>query len=78
MYEASKTLGKQATFLRSLRYAKVRVRACLITSVQACPIAAFIGAPELLSVLTDITAISGERATTFTILALFTAYPFML
>lgn len=71
MYEASKTLGKQATFLRSLRYATVRVRACLITSVQACPIAAFIGAPELLSVLTDITAISGERATTFTILALF-------
>ncbi len=71
LYEASKTLGLQARLLPSLKVARVRVRACLITAAQCCPIAAFIGAPELLSSMTDITAFTGERVTTLTLLALF-------
>jgi polar amino acid transport system substrate-binding protein len=71
LYEASKTMGREARLLPSLIYARVRVRACLITAAQCCPIAAFIGAPELLSSMTDITAFTGERVTTLTLLALF-------
>jgi polar amino acid transport system substrate-binding protein len=71
LYEASKTIGLQARLLPSLKVARVRVRACLITAAQCCPIAAFIGAPELLSSMTDITAFTGERVTTLTLLALF-------
>jgi polar amino acid transport system substrate-binding protein len=71
LYEASKTIGLKARLLPSLKVARVRVRACLITAAQCCPIAAFIGAPELLSSMTDITAFTGERVTTLTLLALF-------
>ena len=71
LYEASKSIGTDARLLTSLRFARVRVRACLISAAQCCPIAAFIGAPELLSSMTDITAFTGERVTTLTLLALF-------
>jgi ABC-type amino acid transport system permease subunit len=43
----------------------------MINAAKASPIALFIGAPELLSVLTDITAFSGETVTTFFILIIF-------
>jgi len=39
--------------------------------LQGTPIASFIGAPELLSSLTDITSFSSGRATTYTILLVF-------
>lgn len=71
LYEASQTIGLKARLLPSLKVARVRVRACLITAAQCCPIAAFIGAPELMSSMTDITAFTGERVTTLTLLALF-------
>ena len=37
----------------------------------AAPIASFIGAPELLSALTDITSFASGRATTYTLLLVF-------
>jgi ABC-type amino acid transport system permease subunit len=43
----------------------------VINAAKASPVAGFIGAPELLAVLTDITAFSGERITTFLILIIF-------
>ena len=73
LYEASKTIGSDAGLLQSLKFARVRIRACLITAAQCCPIAAFIGAPELMSSMTDITAFTGERVTTLTLLAIFYA-----
>lgn len=68
---ASETLGETATLRESLSIGIVQIRACVINAAKASPVGAFIGAPELLSVLTDITSFSGERAVTFTLLAIF-------
>lgn len=68
---ASKTLGEAATLRGSINVSMVQLRACVINAAKSSPIGAFIGAPELLSVLTDITSFSGERAVTFTLLAIF-------
>ena len=43
----------------------------LINAAKGTPIASFIGAPELLSALTDITAFSSGRATTYSMLLIF-------
>ena len=53
------------------RICAIQFRACIINATKASPLAAFIGAPDLLSVLTDITSNSGERTVTFIVLALF-------
>jgi ABC-type amino acid transport substrate-binding protein/ABC-type amino acid transport system permease subunit len=50
---------------------RIQLRAAVINAAKASPVAGFIGAPELLAVLTDITAFSGERVTTFFILVVF-------
>ena len=50
---------------------RIQLRAALINAAKASPVAGFIGAPELLAVLTDITAFSGETITTFFILIIF-------
>jgi ABC-type amino acid transport substrate-binding protein/ABC-type amino acid transport system permease subunit len=49
----------------------IQLRAAIINAAKASPVAAFIGAPELLTVLTDITSFSGERTTTYVILSIF-------
>lgn len=51
--------------------ANIQLRAAIINAAKASPVAAFIGAPELLAVLTDITSFSGERITTYVILSIF-------
>lgn len=51
--------------------ASIQLRAAVINAAKASPVAAFIGAPELLAVLTDITSFSGERITTYLILSVF-------
>lgn len=51
--------------------ASVQLRAAVINATKASPVAGFIGTPELLDVLTDITSFSGERVTTYLILSLF-------
>ena len=43
----------------------------LVNAAKGTPIASFIGAPELLSALTDITSFAAGRATTYTIVLLF-------
>lgn len=69
--QARKTLPDGSGILVVARICAVQFRACVINAAKASPVAAFIGTPELLSVLTDITSFSGERVVTFTMLALF-------
>ncbi|MDP1910359.1 MAG: hypothetical protein Q8K85_18830, partial [Hyphomicrobium sp.] len=42
-----------------------------INAAKGTPIASFIGAPELLSALTDITSFASGRATTYSLLLIF-------
>lgn len=58
-------------FGRAVGRAATQIVAFLINASKGTPIASFIGAPELLSSLTDITSFSSGRATTYTILLLF-------
>jgi ABC-type amino acid transport system permease subunit len=51
--------------------ASIQIRAAVINAAKASPVAAFIGAPELLAVLTDITSFTGEQITTYAILSIF-------
>lgn len=68
------------TFMVSMSYSKtlavakdasIQLRAAVINATKASPVAGFIGAPELMDVLTDITSFSGERVTTYLILSFF-------
>ena len=58
-------------FGQALRRAATQIVAFLVNASKGTPIASFIGAPELLSSLTDITSFSSGRATTYTILLVF-------
>jgi ABC-type amino acid transport system permease subunit len=58
-------------FGRALGRAATQIVAFLINAAKGTPIASFIGAPELLSALTDITSFSSGRATTYTLLLVF-------
>lgn len=71
MNEASMVSESGSTTLMIAKDASVQLRAAVINAAKASPVAAFIGAPELLAVLTDITSFSGERVTTYLILSVF-------
>lgn len=58
-------------FSRAVSRSATQIAAFLINAVKGTPIASFIGAPELLSALTDITSFSSGRATTYTLLLVF-------
>jgi ABC-type amino acid transport substrate-binding protein/ABC-type amino acid transport system permease subunit len=58
-------------FGRALSRAATQIVAFLVNAAKGTPIASFIGAPELLSSLTDITSFSSGRITTYTILLIF-------
>ena len=58
-------------FSRALSRSVTQIVAFLINAAKGTPIASFIGAPELLSALTDITSFSSGRATTYTMLLVF-------
>ena len=58
-------------FSRALSRSVTQIVAFLINAAKGTPIASFIGAPELLSALTDITSFSSGRATTYTLLLVF-------
>jgi polar amino acid transport system substrate-binding protein len=58
-------------FGRALSRAATQIVAFLINAAKGTPIASFIGAPELLSSLTDITSFSSGRITTYSILLIF-------
>jgi polar amino acid transport system substrate-binding protein len=63
--------GSLDLFSRALSRSATQIVAFLINAAKGTPIASFIGAPELLSALTDITSFSGGRATTYTLLLVF-------
>lgn len=58
-------------FLKALSRSATQIANFLINAAKGTPIAAFIGAPELLSTLTDITSFSSKRITTYLILLVF-------
>jgi ABC-type amino acid transport system permease subunit len=58
-------------FMRALSRSATQIVAFLINAAKGTPIASFIGAPELLSALTDITSFSSGRTTTYTLLLVF-------
>ena len=58
-------------FGRALGRSATQIVAFLVNAAKGTPIASFIGAPELLSALTDITSFSSGRATTYTLLLIF-------
>ena len=58
-------------FGKALSRSATQIVAFLVNAAKGTPIASFIGAPELLSALTDITAFSSGRATTYTLLLVF-------
>lgn len=63
--------GQIDLFSRALSRSATQIVAFLINAAKGTPIASFIGAPELLSALTDITSFSSGRATTYTLLLVF-------
>lgn len=71
MKETAMVSEKGVNTLTIARKANIQLRAAIINAAKASPVAAFIGAPELLAVLTDITSFSGERITTYLILSVF-------
>lgn len=71
MSELASSSGKDSRILVIASKTRIQLRAAVINAAKASPVAGFIGAPELLAVLTDITAFSGERVTTFFILIVF-------
>ncbi|MFO1082059.1 MAG: transporter substrate-binding domain-containing protein [Reyranellaceae bacterium] len=70
--------GGMALFSRALSRSATQIVAFLINAAKGTPIASFIGAPELLSALTDITSFSSGRATTYTVLLIFYTVVVML
>jgi polar amino acid transport system substrate-binding protein len=71
LIQSSKTFAKGTSLSNIARVSATPFRASVINATKASPVAAFIGTPELLSVLIDVTAYSGERVVTLGILTLF-------
>jgi ABC-type amino acid transport substrate-binding protein/ABC-type amino acid transport system permease subunit len=63
--------GRAELFVRALSRSATQIVAFLINAAKGTPIASFIGAPELLSVLTDISSFASGRATTYTLVLIF-------
>jgi len=58
-------------FEAAIRRSATQIVSFLINAAKGTPIASFIGAPDLLSAITDITAFSSGRATTYSLLMVF-------
>jgi polar amino acid transport system substrate-binding protein len=71
MERAAHPQSGAALFARAVGRSATQIVAFLINAAKGTPIASFIGAPELLSALTDITSFSSGRATTYTLLLIF-------
>lgn len=71
LIQASHTVTADASIFDIARVSATPFRASIINATKASPVAAFIGTPELLSVLIDVTAYSGDRVITLGILTLF-------
>ena len=68
---ATRGLGEAALFSRALGRSGSQIVAFLINAAKGTPTASFIGAPELLTALTDITSFSSGRITTYWLLLIF-------
>ncbi|MEQ8335312.1 transporter substrate-binding domain-containing protein [Nisaea sp.] len=68
---AGKDVPETQLFGRAVSRSATQIVSFLINAAKGTPVAAFIGAPELLSALTDITSFASGRATTYTILLVF-------
>lgn len=69
--QGARPIGAADLFVRALGRSATQIVAFLINAAKGTPIASFIGAPELLSALTDVTSFSSGRATTYTLLLVF-------
>jgi len=49
----------------------VQIRGCLINAAKGSPVASFVGTPELLTVMTNITAFTGTRTSSYVFMAIF-------
>ena len=58
-------------FLHALRRAITQIGAFLINATKGTPAASLVGTPELLNALTDSSAFSSDRATTYWLLLIF-------
>ena len=58
-------------FGRAVALSAMQIISFLVNATKGTPIAAFIGAPELLSALTDITSFASGRATTYALVLVF-------
>jgi polar amino acid transport system substrate-binding protein len=58
-------------FVHALGRSATSIVSFLVNAAKGTPIASFIGAPELLSALTDVTAFSSGRVTTYCLLLIF-------
>src|SRR4029077_1971538 len=63
--------GGRDLFARALSRSATQIVAFLVNAAKGTPIASFIGAPELLSALSDITSCSAGWATTYTLLLIY-------
>jgi len=68
---AALRMDRMEIFSRALGRSATQIVAFLINAAKGTPIASFIGAPELLSALTDITSFSSGRVTTYSLLLIF-------
>lgn len=64
-------LRGKALFGRALGRSATQIVAFLVNAAKGTPIASFIGAPELLGTLTDITSFASGRVTTYSLLLVF-------
>ncbi len=64
-------VGEKSMFRLALSRSATQIVAFLVNAAKGTPIASFVGAPELLSSLTDIQSFSSGRSTTYWILLIF-------
>jgi ABC-type arginine/histidine transport system permease subunit len=69
--EAAESLPRDTAFNAIAWTSSNQLRASVINAVKATPVAAFIGAPEMLSALNDIASFTGERLTTYSFVAVY-------
>ncbi len=62
---------KQVLFGRAVGRSATQIVSFLVNAAKGTPIASFIGAPELLGALTDITSFASGRVTTYSLLLVF-------
>ncbi|MEX2643912.1 MAG: transporter substrate-binding domain-containing protein [Acetobacterales bacterium] len=68
---AEEGMAAPHAFRRAVGRSATQIVSFLINAAKGTPVASFVGAPELLSALTDITSFASGRATTYGLLLLF-------